>query len=315
MARSIEVSLEADTSDFERGMKSSASAVDRLESELKSADSGASRLQGGLDKTTDRLEGATGAFRGVNDLAGGLGDTLGIEGLSSVTMYATGIADMADGMAVLLKPAIEKAIAAFTAMNATLLANPIVLVVAAIAALGVAFVVAYKKSETFRNIVNGAFDAVKDGALAFVDVIKSAVTDAAQVIGKVADIITAPYRIAFKAIAAMWNATLGGFGISIPGFSIPFGPSFGGLSFTIPNIPTFRAAGGPLNAGQAAIVGERGPELFVPSGAGTVMPAGSFGGSEIVVRPAAGAGDKLIEILRFEVNKRGGNVQTVLGRA
>lgn len=32
------------------------------------------------------------------------------------------------------------------------------------------------------------------------------------------------------------------------------------------------AVGGPLNAGQASIVGENGPELFVPRGAGTIVP-------------------------------------------
>ena len=33
-----------------------------------------------------------------------------------------------------------------------------------------------------------------------------------------------------------------------------------------------RADGGPLASGQAAIVGERGPELFIPNAAGTVVP-------------------------------------------
>jgi len=39
-------------------------------------------------------------------------------------------------------------------------ANPIILIIAAIIALGIAIVIAYKKSATFRNIVNGAFGAV-----------------------------------------------------------------------------------------------------------------------------------------------------------
>lgn len=50
------------------------------------------------------------------------------------------------------------------ALNAALLANPIVLIIAGLVALGVALVVAYKKSETFRNIVNGAFNAVRNAA-------------------------------------------------------------------------------------------------------------------------------------------------------
>ena len=49
-------------------------------------------------------------------------------------------------------------------LNAAMDANPITLVVLAVVALVAIFVIAYKKSETFRNIVNGAFHAVKAGA-------------------------------------------------------------------------------------------------------------------------------------------------------
>lgn len=46
-------------------------------------------------------------------------------------------------------------------LNAAMSANPIALIVAAIVALGIALVVAYKKSETFRDIVQGAMRVVK----------------------------------------------------------------------------------------------------------------------------------------------------------
>ncbi|WP_052253429.1 peptidoglycan DD-metalloendopeptidase family protein [Staphylococcus shinii] len=46
----------------------------------------------------------------------------------------------------------------------TLATGPVGWIVAAIVGLGVAFVVAYKKSETFRNIVNGAFNGIVTGA-------------------------------------------------------------------------------------------------------------------------------------------------------
>lgn len=46
----------------------------------------------------------------------------------------------------------------------TLATGPVGWIVAAIVGLGVAFVVAYKKSETFRNIVNGAFNGIVNGA-------------------------------------------------------------------------------------------------------------------------------------------------------
>lgn len=39
----------------------------------------------------------------------------------------------------------------------------------------------------------------------------------------------------------------------------------------------FRAAGGPVSAGQGYIVGERGPELFVPQQSGNIVPNGAGG--------------------------------------
>lgn len=49
------------------------------------------------------------------------------------------------------------------ALNLAMRMNPIGLVISLIAALATGFVLAYKKSETFRRIVNGVWDAVKRG--------------------------------------------------------------------------------------------------------------------------------------------------------
>ena len=43
-----------------------------------------------------------------------------------------------------------------------------------------------------------------------------------------------------------------------------------------------RAAGGGVMAGQAYRVGEFGPELFVPSGSGSIRPGGGGGGTTII---------------------------------
>lgn len=40
----------------------------------------------------------------------------------------------------------------------------------------------------------------------------------------------------------------------------------------------FRAEGGPVGAGNSYIVGEKGPELFVPGSSGSIIPNGSMGG-------------------------------------
>ena len=68
----------------------------------------------------------------------------------------------------------------------------------------------------------------------------------------------------------------------------------GGSSGTSPTQPTpiqGRASGGPVYAGQAYIVGEEGPELFVPRLTGSIVPGGGTG------RGSAGAGGIVIERL------------------
>ncbi len=71
---------------------------------------------------------------------------------------------------------VRTAIMAWTAvqwlLNAAMAANPIGIVIAIIAALVAAVIYAYNESETFRNIVNGAWEAVKTGIGAAVDFIK-----------------------------------------------------------------------------------------------------------------------------------------------
>ena len=52
---------------------------------------------------------------------------------------------------------------------------------------------------------------------------------------------------------------------------------FGGASGIFKNLPTF-AAGGRPPVGKASIVGEKGPELFVPTSAGTIIPNSGIGG-------------------------------------
>ena len=87
--------------------------------------------------------------------------------------------------------AVTKAMAvAQRLFNAALRANPIGLVIAALTLLGVALVIAYKKSETFRRIVNAAWAGIKKAASATVNWFKNVawpvMKSVFQSIGKVA---------------------------------------------------------------------------------------------------------------------------------
>jgi hypothetical protein len=56
------------------------------------------------------------------------------------------------------------------------------------------------------------------------------------------------------------------------------------------NIPGF-AAGGSVMGGRPVIVGERGPELFVPGSNGNVVPNSAMGGNTYTITVQAGVGD------------------------
>lgn len=83
------------------------------------------------------------------------------------------------------------------AFNLVMAANPIVLVTVAIVALGVALVVAYKKSETFRNIVNGAFQAVSKVVVGTVTAVVGFVRDHWKLL---LAILTGPFGLAVLGI-------------------------------------------------------------------------------------------------------------------
>jgi hypothetical protein len=81
----------------------------------------------------------------------------------------------------------------------------------------------------------------------------------------------------------------GGFG-SFEGGA--FGTASGGLGggdFTsfLPGKSFYKAAGGPVSSNSTYMVGEKGPELFVPSAAGTIIPAGPTAG----IREAMASGN------------------------
>lgn len=83
-----------------------------------------------------------------------------VAGLAAV-LYTASLAMRAYATATKVWSAVTKiATAVQWAINAAMSANPIGIVVIAIIALVAALVIAYKKSETFRKIVDGAFKAV-----------------------------------------------------------------------------------------------------------------------------------------------------------
>lgn len=67
-------------------------------------------------------------------------------------------------------------------------------------------------------------------------------------------------------------------GVNFALFGVPFGTGSGGGL-----LGGFFANGGKPPVGKPSVVGEKGPELFVPSTSGTIVPNGQFGGANVVV--------------------------------
>lgn len=70
------------------------------------------------------------------------------------------------------------------------------------------------------------------------------------------------------------------------------GAGMGSKGFFLPDIIRPRAMGGPVSAGSPYMVGERGPELFVPGRSGTIVPNNALsagGATSVVVNVDAGA--------------------------
>jgi hypothetical protein len=177
--------------------------------------------------------------------------------------------------------------AAQFALNLVMAANPITLVVLAIGALVAAFVLAYQKSETFRDAVNGLFGAIKTGVVASVEFIKGYL-----------ETVMGFYKSIFNGIATLWNNTIGKLSFTVPSWV----PGFGGKGFSVPKIPML-AEGGIVTGPTLAMIGEKGPEAVVP------LNRGNIGGNITVnvysTLADATLPDKLVNALR-QYNRRSG---------
>lgn len=137
-------------------------------------------------------------------------------GLAGFVLAANG-AYKAYRATMLAVTAATKALAAAQkVLNLVMRANPIGLVVTALFAVGAALVAAWNKSETFRRIVTGAWNAVKSAAQSVVGFFTSIPGKIGRVFGRVKNIISRPFTSAFRAIKRWWNDNIAGFGFTTP---------------------------------------------------------------------------------------------------
>jgi hypothetical protein len=193
--------------------------------------------------------------------------------------------------------------ASFTALWVATGAIVIIAIIAALVALQVKFDIFGKAVDglqwyfnTLWGIVKTVFNWVKDNwplllavitgpfglAVGFVVKFKDDIMGMFSLIyngikatmGFVADVISAPFKAAFRAVASLWNNTIGKLSFKVPGWV----PGIGGSGFDVPDIPML-AEGGIVNSAQLAMIGEKGPEAVIPLSKLGSMGFGGGGGN------------------------------------
>jgi tape measure domain-containing protein len=129
-------------------------------------------------------------------------------------------------------------------------------------------------SSSFQGIITGTQSVQEALASFFQNVAKSFIDMATEIIAQMV------IMYAFKQLLGLFGGGATGIG-SVGNFSGAFNggaASFNAGSFGMDLLPG-RAKGGPVSGGQMYMVGERGPELFVPGRSGTIVANDKMGGS------------------------------------
>lgn len=142
--------------------------------------------------------------------------------------------------------------------------------------------------ESFEAIKKTVDDAVYKGAdkvismseamgQAFSDGIKGMITGAMNFKQVMSNVVDAVINELFRLFVVQQLVGMIGKGISaVTGITLPAGA---------------KAIGGPVQSGKPYLVGERGPEMFVPSRSGSIVPNGGIGGGINISVDARGSAD------------------------
>lgn len=114
---------------------------------------------------------------------------------------ATALGILAGALAISsLITAVQKA---FAMLNTTMLMNPIFLVITAIAALVAGLIYAYRHCETFREIVDKAFNVIKTVVVTVINTVKTVIT---TVFNAIKNHFSTTWNAAKTIVVTVWNA-------------------------------------------------------------------------------------------------------------
>jgi hypothetical protein len=246
--------------------------------------------------------------------------SIALIGTATAVLAINGAVKVYMGLAALVRGVTLAWAAAQWVLNLAMYGFPVFWIVGAIALIVAGVVLITKGMEGLGVTWGDVWDWIVDkttGAVSWIwDKIDAWNQFVVSIPGRIRDAffnlaawISNPFINAFNSIARAWNSTVGSFSWTVPGWV----PGIGGNVISAPQIRTFanieyRRWGGRVRAGMPYVVGEgMGPELFVPSQNGTVVPnpgdGGEWGG-DVYVAVEVG-GEPIAAVARAERVKAG----------
>lgn len=243
----LDLVVTGDATDAERAFDAVGASAKAMGDDVKTAsrdiDTSTSRIDGAADASdnlaskSSQATGGLGALSAGFELVGAEKYAVGLQSAAMATDFFSGVGDIAnlvlqssvvlkikDAAATAAKKTAEIAGAAATKamaatqwlLNAALTANPIGIVVVALVALVAGLVIAYKKSDAFRAIVQKGMGVV-------VRVFDNVVQAVGRVVGWVKDKLPAAGRIAKTLIVTYFKAMILGPLLMVKGVQLLYG--------------------------------------------------------------------------------------------
>ena len=295
-----------------------------------------------LPAYTAVLQFATGFLTKMQEHQGVVTAVVAVVGILAAGLLAASAAStIYTGVLAVQKIALGISAAAQWALNAAMLANPVGLIILAIVALVAIFVVAYKNSETFRNIVNGALNAV----LAVAKVVWNGIKAAAQavwsfisgyvrlqiaivtaVIKALVAVAKAVWEAIKSAAVSVWNGIKSSFSSAVESIKSGFGKVRSFASDVLSKIKSLFSPGALIDAGRKLMEGlARGISGAIGKAVDAVrrgvqkiknlLPGSPIKDGPLKSWNNGGAGKRLMGFLAYGIDQGSGQVRTSMARA
>lgn len=264
----VKATFIGDSSSLEKTFQNVGAKAVSMAGDFDKAEAKSKSFGSAMDSAGNAADASESKFMGAADLLDGLGGAFGLPTEGATNMMRS-FGDLSGGFSA-LQPMIGGVGTMFKTLGATLITPPMGIILL-IGGLVAALVLAYQKSETFRDIVHGAFNTVKGAAEAVWNFIKTLPEKIMGIGGAIKDAVLWPYKTAFNLVSKAWNSTVGKLSFEVPSWV----PGMGGKGFSMPKLPEFHTGG--------VVPGAPGTEVPILAMAGeTVSPAGAGGGTTIV---------------------------------